>query len=313
MFFPKKVKIKEVGLRDGLQNEKVILSTEKKISLLDEIVDSGVKEVDLGSFVRNDVMPAMADTSDMVKYFNSHPEKYEGVDYSCLVPNMKGLDRAIECGCRAVRIGVSASRVHAKRNYNRTPEESIAAFEGIFTKAIENNIDIKGTVQMAFGSPWEGSTPVETVIAIVEHYERFNIKKVGLADTGSMANPRGVYDTLCRLQERFPDIEFNTHFHNARGLALANDIAAMEAGLTLFDGSFAGLGGCPFVPDAAGNPATEDVVNMFNEMGVETGVDIEKTISISLKVEQLVGHEAVGSLIRADTCSNLIKKMSIKA
>jgi len=308
MQLPKKVTLVEVGLRDGLQNEKTLLSTEQKMELLDGIIETGIKVVEAGSFVRPDRVPQMADTGEL--FARIARRGYVGCEFRALVPNMRGLENAIASGCKSVKIGVSASPTHNKKNYNRTPEESIAAFESIFAKAAENGVSVIGTVQMAFGSPWDGEIPVRDIVSIVKIYAENGIAKVGLGDTASMASPATVLRLCSTLRETFPHIHFKAHFHNARGLGLSNVLAAMEAGLTEFDASFAGLGGCPFVPEAAGNISTEDLLNMFNELGLETGVDIARTIELGRKVEALVGHTGSSAVLRAGTSKDLMARVA---
>lgn len=306
-----RVTLVEVGLRDGLQNEKIMLDAETKLGLLRDILDSGVKAVEVGSFVRPDKMPQMAATGELFRTISGGGYPEDG-EYRALIPNYKGLENAIASGCKSVKIGVSASRIHNLKNYNRTPEESIAAFESIFAKAEECGVSVIGTVQMAFGSPWDGDIPLEDIISIVKIYDEFGITKVGLGDTASMANPKKVYRTCSELSTRFPCVRLKAHFHDARGLGLSNVMAAMEAGVTEFDAAFAGLGGCPFVPEAAGNIATEDMVNLFNELGVETGIDITKTIAIGRKVEELVGHPGRSAVLVAGTAEDLMRRVSSK-
>ena len=308
MKLPHSVTLVEVGLRDGLQNEKTHLSTEQKRELLNDILASGIKVVEVGSFVRADKVPQMADTAELFRQLSAN--YHDGsCEFRALIPNMRGLENAIDSGCKNIKIGVSASPTHNMKNYNRTPEQSISAFESIFAKAADNGVDVIGTVQMAFGSPWDGEIPLESIISIVKIYDEHGITKVGLGDTSSMANPSSVLRICSGLRSAFPKIHFKAHFHNARGLGLSNVLAAMEAGLTEFDASFAGLGGCPFVPEAAGNISTEDLLNMFNELGIETGVDITKTIALGHKVEKLLGHQGTSAVLRAGTSADLIARL----
>ena len=308
MGFPKKVTLVEVGLRDGLQNEMRSISVDQKILLLDAIVSSGIKAVEVGSFVRADRVPQMADTGELFQKI-CRKQYSDEMEFRALIPNYRGLENAINSGAKHVKIGVSASRVHNLRNYNRTPEESIAAFDSVFELAQAKGIKVIGTVQMAFGSPWEGTTSIKDVISIVQIYDRYGISRIGLGDTSSMASPEQVYRMCSELGECFPHIHFKTHFHNARGLGLCNVMAAMKAGVTEFDASFAGLGGCPFVPGAAGNIATEDILNLFNELGIETGVEIAQTIEIGKQVEQIVGHRGNSFVLCANTSEYLQQQM----
>lgn len=308
MELPKKITLAEVGLRDGLQNECIRVDTDKKMELLRDIMDAGFHVIEVGSFVRPDKVPQMADTGELFR--RVAPTVSSELDLRALIPNHRGLENAIASGCKSVKIGVSASRAHNLRNYNRTPEESIAAFESIFADAADHGISVIGTVQMAFGSPWEGDIHTEEILSIVSVYDRYHVERVGLGDTASMANPGSVYRLCSELRDHFPNIHFKAHFHNARGLGLSNVLAAMSAGLTEFDGAFAGLGGCPFVPNAAGNISTEDLLNMCDELGIETGINMEKVMSIGHKIEQIVGHEGNSFLLRAGTSRELIDRIS---
>ena len=307
MNFPKRVTIVEVGLRDGLQNECTKVSTEQKLSLLQDILSSGIKTVEIGSFVRPDKVPQMADTGELFRY-TSQMEGVPDCEFRALIPNRRGLENAIASGCKHVKIGVSASRIHNMRNYNRTPEESIEAFDSIFQLAKDSGVEVIGTVQMAFGSPWEGEIQIENILPIIKLYHENRISRVGLGDTASMANPKTVYNVCATLTDTFPDIQFKAHFHNARGLGLSNVLAAMAAGITEFDASFAGLGGCPFVPEAAGNISTEDLLNLMNELGIEPGVDIERTIKIGEDAERIVGHVGNSFVLRAGTSRSLMER-----
>lgn len=307
MNFPKRINLSEVGLRDGLQNESVSLDVSQKYSLLSSIIESGFKTIEVGSFVRPDRVPTMANSEDLFNYINAHPVA-SNIELRALIPNARGLDRAIECKCPCIKIGVSASAVHNMKNYNRTPEESIGSFVKIFEKAKENNVEVIGTVQMAFGSPWDGAIPDKTIFGIVDRYQENGIKRVGLGDTASMANPKAVYRLISILKDRYPDIHFKAHFHDARGLGLSNVLAGLMCGLEEFDSAFAGLGGCPFVPNAAGNIATEDLVNLMNEMGIETGISIERCLQTGIQVEKMVGHKGRSAVLHAGTCEQLIKR-----
>ena len=310
MNYPSKVMLTEVGLRDGLQNECTSVSTDRKMELLTDILAAGFKAVEIGSFVRPDRVPQMADSGELFR--RALALGRDDVDFRALVPNYRGLENALASGCRSVKIGVSASTAHNMRNYNRTPEESIAAFEKIFARAADEGIRVIGTVQMAFGSPWDGEIPPAKIMSIVEIYKKYGIRKVGLGDTASMANPKSTYALCSALLEKYPEIHFKLHLHTARGLGLSNVLAAMEAGITEFDSSFAGLGGCPFVPEAAGNIATEDLLNMMDELGVETGVDMDNVMEIGRQAEQLVGHAGRSAVLRAGTNRDLVRRVGAK-
>ncbi len=299
---PSSITLCEVGLRDGLQNEKTLIPTEEKISLLRGLIDAGFKVIEVGSFMHPKAVPQMADTDEVFKAIGQVP----GVELRALIPNLRGVQRAVDCGCKKVKLNVSASRQHNLKNLNMTPEQSVASFAGCVQAANENGIAISGSISMPFGSPWEGRTPVEDVDSIIQAYLDVGITEISLSDTSGMAVPVQVYQLCSHVKEKYPQADWWLHFHNTRGLAIANILAAMEAGMTKFDSSFGGLGGCPFVPNAAGNISTEDVLNMCDESGIETGVDIVKVMELSKKVRGLLNHDLDSYILRAGRAQDLI-------
>ena len=303
MNLPEKVKICEVGLRDGLQNEKVIPSTDDKVALLRGIIDAGYKVIEVGSFMHPKKVPQMADTDEIFKRIGEVPED---VELRALIPNVRGVQRAVDCGCKKVKLNVSASRMHNLKNLNRTPEESVAGFADCVKAANENKIAISGSISMPFASPWEGRTPVEDVDAIIEAYLKVGINEISLSDASGQAVPNQVYDLCKHVREKYPEATWWLHFHNTRGVAIANIVAAMQAGMTQFDASFGGLGGCPFVPGAAGNISSEDVINMMDEMNIYTGIDVLKVMALSRKVSELLGHGMDSYVLRAGRSKDLI-------
>ncbi len=303
MNLPEKVFICEVGLRDGLQNEKVMLSTDDKLEILRGFIDAGFPVIEVGSFMHPKKVPQMADTDELFKRIGEIPA---GVELRALIPNVRGVQRAVECGCKKVKLNVSASRMHNLKNLNRTPEESVAGFADCVKAAQENNIEISGSISMPFASPWEGRTPIEDVDAIIEAYLKVGINEISLSDASGQAVPNQVYDLCKHVREKYNDASWWLHFHNTRGAAIANILAAMQAGMTRFDASFGGLGGCPFVPGAAGNVSTEDVINMLDEMGIYTGVDVLKVMALSRKVSELLGHGLDSYVLRAGRSKDLI-------
>jgi len=307
MNLPSKVKICEVGLRDGLQNEKVIPTTEQKLEILRGFIDAGYPVIEVGSFMHPKKVPQMADTDEIFKKIGTLPA---GVELRALIPNVKGVQRAVDCGCKKVKLNVSASRMHNLKNLNRTPEESVAGFADCVEMANKNNIAISGSISMPFASPWEGRTPVEDVDAIIEAYLKVGINEISLSDASGQAVPNQVYELCRHVLEKYKDATWWLHFHNTRGAAVANILAAMQAGMTQFDASFGGLGGCPFVPGAAGNVSSEDVINMLDEMGIETGVDVLKVMNLSRKVSEILGHGMDSYVLRAGRSCDLIAKNS---
>ncbi len=307
MNLPSKVSICEVGLRDGLQNEKVLLTTDQKLEFLRGFIDAGYPVIEVGSFMHPKKVPQMADTDELFKRIGEVPE---GVELRALIPNVRGVQRAIDCGCKKVKLNVSASRMHNLKNLNRTPEESVAGFADCVKAANENNIAISGSISMPFASPWEGRTPVEDVDAIIEAYLKVGINEISLSDASGMAVPNQVYDLCKHVREKYHDATWWLHFHNTRGVAIANIIAAMEAGMTQFDSSFGGLGGCPFVPGAAGNISSEDVIHMMDEMGIETGIDLVKVMALSRTLPEIVGHALDSYVLKAGRSKDLIASQS---
>lgn len=306
MKLPSSVTLCEVGLRDGLQNEKTILSTDEKVELLKGLIDAGYKVIEVGSFMHPKAVPQMADTDEVYKRVG----EVSGVELRALIPNLRGVQRAIDCGCKKVKLNVSASRQHNIKNLNMTPEESVAGFAGCVEAATEHGIAISGSISMPFASPWEGRTPVEDVDAIIEAYLKVGIREISLSDASGMAVPNQVGDLCAHVQEKYPEATWWLHFHNTRGMAMANIIAAMEAGMTQFDSSFGGLGGCPFVPGAAGNISSEDVIHMCDEMGVATGVDVVKVMALSRRLRDLLDHNLESYVLRAGRSSDLIASKS---
>ena len=312
MNLPKKVRLCEVGLRDGIQNEKTILTTEQKLILAKAIIDEGFKVIELGSFMNPKAVPQTADTDELYKRLGD----VEGVDLRALSANLKGVERAAACGCKKVKLNVSASRAHNIANLNMTPEESVAKFKSCCDLAGEKGIAISGSISMPFGSPWEHDIPFSDVCAIIEAYLGVGITEISLSDASGMAVPNQVFRICSDVKAKYPQVKWWLHFHNTRGVAMANIVAAMQAGITQFDSSFGGLGGCPFVPGAAGNIATEDAAHMLMEMGVETGLDTLKCIETAKLVREMVGHPSDSYLIKAgrskDLNLELPKKQVIK-
>ncbi|MCD8010145.1 MAG: hydroxymethylglutaryl-CoA lyase [Lachnospiraceae bacterium] len=300
----KDIRICEVGLRDGLQNEKTILTVDQKVELLKGMIDAGFKVIEVGSFMHPKKVPQMANTDEVYKAM-AEVEVPDDVELRALIPNKRGVDRAVACGCKKVKLNVSASMGHNLANLNRTPAESVAGFAEAVDAAKSNGLDISGSISMAFGSPWDDEIPVDEVKKIVEAYMAVGITEISLSDASGMAFPSQVYNICQEMKKSYPDNKWWLHFHNTRGLGISNIIAGMQAGFTQFDASFAGVGGCPFVPGAAGNVSTEDVLHVCDEMGVNTGVDIDKAIAISKRVVEMIGHSADSYILRAGKSKDL--------
>ena len=302
--WPKKVTICEVGPRDGLQNEKQMLMVDQKIDLIEGMVDAGVKVIEIGSFVHPKAIPQMADTDEMGKRL----PRREGVEYRSLVANLKGVERSLAAGVVKAKLTVSASESHCLANLNKTPEEIIAGFADCVEFAKKNGMELSGAISTAFGCPFDGNVPFEQVEKVVCHFVALGITELSLSDTTGMANPKLVYDLSTHMLSAFPEVKWVLHFHNTRGMALANIVAGMQAGITWFDACFAGMGGCPFAPGASGNVATEDVVHMLHEMGIETGIDLEKVMKIARKAQEYVGRTTDSFVLTAGRCSDIIRE-----
>ena len=302
MKLPSTVNLCEVGLRDGLQNEPVILNTSEKLKLAVGLIKAGFKVIELGSFMNPKAVPQMADTDELFKSLSN----VEGVELRALVANKKGVERAISCGCRKIKLNVSASKGHNLANINKTPEETVAGFAENVDLALKNGLEVSGSISMPFASPWEGIIPIKDVEEIVEAYIKVGIKEISLSDASGMAVPNQVYDMCSSMKKNYPSVNWWLHFHNTRGMAMANIVASMEAGITNFDSSLGGFGGCPFVPGATGNVSTEDVVHMMDEMGIETGIDILKIIEMARNLKGILGHEGDSYILKAGRSKDLI-------
>jgi hydroxymethylglutaryl-CoA lyase len=301
--WPSRATICEVGPRDGLQNEKTSLSLEHKVELIDMISDAGARIIEVGSFVNPKAVPQMADTDEVARRI----KRVDGVEYRVLVFNLRGLERAEAAGLKKAKLTVSASRTHSLKNTGKTPEEAVRSFSDCAEYAASKGIVLSGAIPTSFGCAFEGRVPVEQVLAVVDRFLEIDIREISLSDSTGMATPRQVYDYSRMVLVKHPEVTWNLHFHNTRGMGLANVTAGMLAGIYRFDGGFAGLGGCPFIPDASGNIASEDLIHMCNEMGVATDYDLDKAISIARYVRQLVGHPTDSFMLRAGRNSDLVK------
>ncbi|MFB5195315.1 hydroxymethylglutaryl-CoA lyase [Neobacillus sp. KR4-4] len=271
MNVPKKVEIIEVGPRDGLQNEANFIPTEDKISLINALNKTGIKRMEATSFVHPTYVPQMKDAKEVLEGIVQAPY----IQYMALVPNKRGFDRAIEQGVRAVSLVVGASNSFNLKNVKMTREESIRKLEDVILKAKAEDVFVRYNIATAFWCPFEGIMDSSLVLEIAKRIDRLGVDEIVFCDTIGRANPKQVYSLLKDMMEMQPAAMITAHFHDTYGLAQANIIAALQAGVTRFDASIGGLGGCPFAPGAAGNVATEDVVFMMNELGIETGIDLE--------------------------------------
>ena len=295
MNLPKSVTIVEVGPRDGLQNEAHFVPTEQKIELIDRLSGTGLKRIEITSFVHPKAIPQLKDSEEIVKRTRRKAE----VTYSALVPNEKGLERALAAGVKEIALFVSASETHNQKNVKMSIAESLKGFCKIAERALSYGIRIRGYVVTAFGCPYEGKVPPEKVEFIAGEYQAMGVHEIALGDTTGMANPLQVSRMVDRIKPRSGSAVLALHFHDTRGAALANILAALQEGVTIFDGSIGGLGGCPYAPGASGNVATEDLVNMLQEMGIETGVDLGKLIDCARFARDIIQRELPGHLLIA--------------
>ncbi len=294
---PKTVRIREVGPRDGFQNEPETIATADKVRLIDMLSATGVSRLEVTSFVRPDVIPQLSDAAEVM----GAVERRDGVAFSVLIPNRRGLERALELRDRfdEVSVFLSASETHNQRNVNRSVEESLNGLELTLEGAREAGLRREGVIATSFGCPYEGHVPPERVFEIAERLAAAGCEEVGFGDTTGMANPRQVHEFFAAARERLTGVELTAHFHNTRGQGLANLLAALEEGVDSFESSFGELGGCPVPPGSTGNVGSEDVVSMLHEMGVETGIDLPRLIEASRAAQEILGRPLGSHVLRA--------------
>jgi len=285
---PANVKIREVGPRDGFQNEPEVIATADKVALIEALAQAGVRRIELTSFVRPDVIPQLADAAEVLEAV----ELPEGVSASVLIPNERGLERALEHRARFQEINgfLSASETHNVKNVGRSIEDSLAGLTRTFARARAEGLRCEGVISTAFGCPYEGRVGPERVLEIARALADAGAEEVGFGDTTGMANPLQVRDFFTAARHALPDLELTAHFHNTRGQGLANALAALEAGVESFESSFGELGGCPVPPGATGNIATEDLVSMLHEMGIATGIELAALIDASRLLQRVLGR-----------------------
>jgi hydroxymethylglutaryl-CoA lyase len=300
MNWPKTVTIKEVGPRDGLQNEKVFIPTEDKITWINQLSKSGLKNIEITSFVNPKWIPALSDAAMVTKGISREPD----VTYTALVPNQQGLERALEANIDEVAVFMSASETHNLKNINKSINASYPILKELVKDSVAAGKSVRGYVSTVFGCPYEGQVDIENVIRVSEHLFEMGIAELSLGDTIGVANPRQVQDVLGVLLKRFPANNLAMHFHDTRGTALANVLASLDCGVTTFDASLGGLGGCPYAPGASGNVATEDLLYMLNGMGIQTGVDPELLLEASHFIQEKIGRPLPSRRLQAACASH---------
>ncbi|WP_312680291.1 hydroxymethylglutaryl-CoA lyase [Stutzerimonas nitrititolerans] len=291
----KRLYIQEVATRDGFQIEPDFVPTADKIALIDRLSQTGLAKIEVTSFTSPKAIPNLRDAEEVMRGIRRVP----GVEYTVLVPNVKGCERALACAVDEINLVMSASDTHGLANLRMTPEQSLAQFREIIEVTRGSAVFVNASLSTTFGCPFEGEVPEPRVYELVQRLLEIGVQGITLCDTTGMADPAQV-ERICReALRRWPDAVFTAHFHNTRGMGLANALAALNAGIDRFDASLGGLGGCPYAPGASGNICTEDLVHMFQRMGLDTGVDLDRLLHCAADLPQLVGHEVPGSVLKA--------------
>lgn len=292
---PASVLVREVGPRDGFQNEPEIVPTERKVELIDMLARTGLRRLEVTSFVRPDIIPQLSDAAEVLERIDVPEEAMVSV----LVPNDRGLDRALELRERLSRsrpvfdeinVFLSASETHNRKNVNRSIEESLSSLEGVLARARREGLRCEGVISTSFGCPYEGHVPPERVLDIAARLRDAGAQEIGFGDTTGMANPVQVGEQFTRWSTELGEVQLTAHFHNTRGQGLANVLAALQVGVTSFESSFGELGGCPVPAGATGNIASEDLVSMLHQMNVSTGIDLDALLACSRRAQEVLGR-----------------------
>jgi hydroxymethylglutaryl-CoA lyase len=291
---PARISVREVGPRDGLQNEDPV-PTAAKVELINRLSATGVRRIEAVSFVRPDAIPQMADADEVWHEIDRAPE----VRYSALVPNLRGAARALDSGFTEIEAVVSASDTHNRKNVNRSTDQSLDDIASIIEQAHARGVTSQVIVSTAWGCPYEGDVPVERVVQVAGRAIADGADSISFGDTTGMATPGRVRRLVGEFRSAYPDVPLNLHFHNTRGTGLANVLAALELGVADFDASVGGLGGCPYAPGATGNIATEELIHMVEDMGVDTGVDLDAMIEAAADAERIIGRQLPSQVLRA--------------
>lgn len=298
---PDRVTVVEVGPRDGFQMETTLIPTELKVAVIDLLSLSGVPKIETVSFVHPRVIPQMADADEVMARIERRP----GTTYSVLVPNLKGLDRALTARADAVRLVVCATETYNRRNVGLSIEESLRQLEEMVARASDAELAVEAVVAVAFGCPFEGEVPEARVVELAKRFVKAGVREVSVADSVGLAHPLQIRRIVKRLRQELPETPLALHLHDTRGLGLANVLAALEEGVATFDSSLGGLGGCPITTVASGNVATEDLVNLCEEMDLETGIDLGPLREASRKMEAFLGRRLPSHVLAAGTREEL--------
>ena len=295
MRLPERVTICEMGTRDGFQIEPDFIATEQKVEVVDLLSAAGLPRIEVTSFVHPKAVPQLRDAEEVMARITRRP----GTRYAALVPNEKGAVRAIDAGVDAIHTVLSASESHNLANVNMTIAESLDRLGSVLQVAARAKTPVGCGISTSFGCPFEGDVPLAQLESVVRRLVDIGARAIGLADTTGMANPRHVSRVLEHLVPRFPGVDWTLHTHDTRAMAIPNILAAMEHGVTNFDASIGGLGGCPFAPGASGNVCSEDLVHCLHAMGVQTGIDFDRLLAVSRRVQEIVGRALPGQLVKA--------------
>ncbi|MFS0593404.1 hydroxymethylglutaryl-CoA lyase [Cytobacillus horneckiae] len=293
--------ISEVCPRDGFQSLADIIPTEEKVEWINAMIDCGFKQIEVTSFVHPKAIPQLRDAGEVLQKIN----RKQGVKLRALVPNLRGLERAIEAKVDKVKLMLSATDSHSISNANSKTFDAMKGFEPLVKRATEASMAVSGSISVIFGCPYEGDVPLERIEEICKRYIDMGIYQLSLADTTGMANPVKIKRIIGHISNEFPELSFSLHLHNTRGMAFANAVAGYDMGVRDFDSAIAGLGGCPYAPNATGNIASEDLIHGFEEMGISTGVDLDKVIKLGKELEIKYPQYSDSFILKAGKCSDL--------
>lgn len=309
MTWPERVTIVEVGPRDGFQVEHEFIPTELKVEVIDAVARAGVRKIETSSFVSPKFVPQLADAAEVFKAIERQP----GTRYTALVPNMKGAERALDAGADGVRLVMTSTETYNKKNVGMSIDQSLDVCRQILDRLRDEPVRVEAVIALAFGCPFEGPVSEDRVAELAHRFVDMGVRELSIADSVGLGNPRRVASTMTRLRSELPEIAFSLHLHDTRGLGLANVMAALQVGIDTFDSSIGGLGGCPVFPNGAGNIATEDLVNLCEEMGISTGVDIAKIQMISRKMQDFLNRRLPSRVLLAGTPGQLYAKIRKEA
>ncbi|SDH93433.1 hydroxymethylglutaryl-CoA lyase [Pseudomonas abietaniphila] len=291
----KRLFMQEVATRDGFQNEKTFIETDDKIALIDALSECGYAKIEVTSFTSPKAIPALRDAEAVMAGITRRP----GVEYTVLVPNVRGAERALGCGIDEANLVMSVSEPHNRSNLRMTREQSFAQLTDVIGVIGQGPVAVNVSLSTVFGCPMQGEMSADEVLAWIDRFAALGVRGVTLCDTTGMAYPSQVQALSRQVRERFPHLQLTLHFHNTRGMALANTLGALQAGVDRFDASLGGLGGCPYAPGASGNVCMEDLVHMLDLMGYQTGMDLERVLAASARLPGLIGHDTPGQVLKA--------------